>query len=156
MTTTTASSTPVHNEEDLREITSLIHNIRSEQIFHSLWMTYLKSGMGQLKENQTGPAIWLVIVKTMAKQAINAGASENDACTTLVHDRLRQINDKIQKYQTELDLAKSRLPNDQEAVYQTIETLIEQKLENLRQKIEHKSALVQYDYKDRELELEFF
>ncbi|CAF1489852.1 unnamed protein product [Adineta steineri] len=156
MTTTTASSIPVYKEEDLRQITSLIHKIRSEEILHSLWMTYWKSGMGQLIENQTGPTIWPMIVKTIAKQAINADAAENDACTTLVHDRLREYNDKIQKYQTELGVLKSRLPNDGETVYQTIETLIEQKLENLRQKIEHKITLVQYDYKDRALELEFF
>ncbi|CAF1364388.1 unnamed protein product [Adineta steineri] len=157
MTTTTASSIPVHNEEDLRQITSLTHKIRSEQIFQSLWITYWKSGMGQLIENQIGPTIWPVIVKTMAKQAINAGASENDACMSLVHDRLRQFNHKIQNHQTELGLLKSRLPNDhRETVYQTIETLIVQKLENLRQKIEHKITLVQYDYKDRALELEFF
>ncbi|CAF3996756.1 unnamed protein product [Adineta steineri] len=127
MTTTTVSSIPVYKEEDLRQITTLIHNIRSERIFHSLWMTYLKSGMGQLKENQTSPAIWPMIVKTMAKQAINADASENEACTTLVHDRLREFNDKLQRYQTELDLLKNRLSNGhREKVYQTIETLTEQ------------------------------
>ncbi|CAF4086388.1 unnamed protein product [Adineta steineri] len=156
MTTTTTSSIPVHNKEDLRQITTLIHKIRSEQIFHSLWMTYLKSGIGQLIENQTGPAIWPMIVKTMAKQAINAGAAENDACMSLVHDRLREFNDNIQKYEIEIDLLRNRLSNDRETIYQTIETLIEQKLESLRQKIEHTITLVQYDYKDRALELEFF
>ncbi|CAF2989680.1 unnamed protein product [Rotaria sp. Silwood2] len=152
---TTVSSVPSQNEQDLRDMAILIHRIKSEQIFQSLWMTYLKSGTGQLKVDPIGPSVWPLQVRTIVKQANKTGSNENVTCMALVKDRLHEFNVRIQQYQTELDIYKYRLQGNRETIYQTIETFIQQYLETLRKKIEHKIILVQYDYNDRVLELEF-
>ena len=144
-----------HEEEDLRQIAVLMHKLVSEQLFQSVWAAYFKSGTGLLQINQRGPSIWPLHVKATVKQAIDAGTDENTACMKLVQDRLREFHDKIQNHQTELDHLKNHLPGDQEAIYQTIERYLQQKLASLRRKIEHTIVLVQYDYNDRALELEF-
>ena len=149
------SSATSHEEEDLRQTALLMHKLISEQLFQSVWVAYFKSGTAQLKMNQTGPSIWPLNVKTMVKQAIDAGTDENDACMKLVQDRLRESHAKIQNYQTELDHLKNHIQGDREAIYQKIERYLQQKLASLRGKVEHNVALVQYDYNDRALELEF-
>ncbi|CAF2037669.1 unnamed protein product [Rotaria magnacalcarata] len=154
-TTTTASSTSSQNEQDLRQMAILIHRIKSEQIFQSLWMTYLKSGTGQLKIDQIGPPIWPLQVRTIVKQANKAADNQNDACMQLVQERLDEFKTKVQQYEIQINNLKHRLQGNKEAIFRTIETFIQQNQENFRQKMEHKIKLVQYDYNDRALELEF-
>ncbi|CAF4608327.1 unnamed protein product, partial [Rotaria socialis] len=55
---TITSSASVRYEQELRQMAILIYRIKSEQIFQSLWITYLKSGTGQLHINQRGPSVW--------------------------------------------------------------------------------------------------
>ncbi|CAF2831409.1 unnamed protein product [Rotaria sp. Silwood2] len=155
ITTTITSSASVRYEQDLRQIAELIHKIKSLEILLSLWMTYLKSGTGQLHFNQRGPSVWPNQVKTIIKKINNRVGNENDACMQLVQERLDKFRTKIQQYEIRLDNLKHRLQGDKDTIFRTIETFIQQNQENFHQKIEHKIKLVQYDYNDRVLELQF-
>ncbi|CAF4548417.1 unnamed protein product [Rotaria socialis] len=152
---TITSSASVRYEQELRQMAILIYRIKSEQIFQSLWITYLKSGTGQLHINQRGPSVWPTQVQTIVKQANNAADNQNDACMKLVQERLDEFKTKIQQYEIQINNLKHRLQGNKEAIFRTIETFIQQNQENFRQKMEHKIKLVQYDYNDRALELEF-
>lgn len=119
-------------------------------------MTYLKSGTGQLYINQRGSPVWPIQVKTIVRKTNNRMGNENYACVQLVQERLDQFRSKIQHYGIELDNLKSCLQcGDEETIFRTMETFIQQNQENFRQKIEHKIKLVQYDYNDQVLELQF-
>ncbi|CAF4619063.1 unnamed protein product, partial [Rotaria socialis] len=91
----------------------------------------------------------------IVKQANNAADNQNDACMKLVQERLDEFKTKIQQYEIQINNLKNRLQGNKEAIFRTIETFIQQNQENFRQKMEHKIKLVQYDYNDRALELEF-
>ena len=154
-TATTSLAESLHTEDDVRQIAMITHKIISTQLFQSLWMAYQKSGTGQLNMNQTGPLIWPLTVKSSLKKPIAADANEDDLCMALVMTRLYAFAERIQNYQTELDKYTICLRGDREAIHQTIQRFLQHTLENLRRKIEHKITLVQYDYNDRVLALEF-
>lgn len=158
-TTTTATITSVGAkcyEEDLRTIAVLIYQIKSLKILLSLWTTYLKSGTGQLHINQRGPSVWPTQVQTIVRKINNNVArNQNNACMQLVQERLDKFRTKMQQYEIQLDHLKRRLQGNKETVFHTIEMFIQQNQENFREKIDHKINLVQYDYNDRVLELQF-
>lgn len=154
--TATTTGATANNEEQLYEVAIFTHKMKCEQIFESLWLVYLRSGLGQLYPNQIGPSVWPINVKTTVQEETQKELNTNDACLSLVQQRLHGFKTRIQAYHTELDTCKSCLPDYyREPIYQTIERFIEQNLESLQQKIQHKIALVHYEYKDRVLELEF-
>jgi hypothetical protein len=145
--------------EDLRQVAILIHQIMSSHILHSLWTTYLKSGMGELKGQQqltqASVLFWPLKVKSMVTKDIRAGTNEHDACMTFVQKRLSELEENMKQYRTELNVRESRLHGYTQAIRRAIETFVQQGVDSLQRDIEHKIVLVQFDYNDRVLELEY-
>ena len=105
--------------------------------------------MGTLKSDQSHIIIvWPTEVKSFVmKHAIN----EDEACLTYVNNYLHHLDDKMKQYQSELNTKKNHIRVD----IQMIEMYVQQGLESLRIETEYKIALVQYDYNDHVLELEY-
>lgn len=139
--------------EELRQMAILMYQWSMAHLQKSLWMAYLQSGTGQLKSTHptdvTGPHIW---PPEVTQSMMNTNKSADDpTCLTYVTQYVCELNDKIEQYQSALDVNKSRLSN----YVQTLETYVQQGLESARQEIAYNIALVHYGYTDRVLELAF-
>ena len=138
-----------HIKKELRQIAILMYKIMSIQMSYSLWTIYLKSGIGTLNSDQPHAIkVWPIEVKSLVmKQATN----EDETCLSYVNNYLRHLDEKMKRYQTELNTKKGHLNIDT----QIIQMFVQQGLESYRMEIEHKITLVQYDYNDYVLEMEY-
>ncbi|CAF1097680.1 unnamed protein product [Adineta ricciae] len=183
-TTTTTVSNSVINIEQLRQIALLIHKIGLNNLNISLWITYLCSGTGQMKNIQehlekqdfteeelpTGAAttsqasrllLWPQEVKTSLIKnkytTLELSDIGHQTCLQYVHHRIRQFRDSNTYYDEQLQERKKQLNN---GLIQNIENAIRQFVEEYGISIHHISiegqiAAVTYNYNDRLLELEF-
>ncbi|CAF1506248.1 unnamed protein product, partial [Rotaria sordida] len=161
-TTTTITST--NKFEDFRQMAISIHHIKYNQILHSLWTIYLKSGLDELKTScsikqpSLTAQLWPISVRSIVKNNIHSSVNEHNACLTYVKERLAELEKHIQQYQSNLSHQTNRLStvvNNLLIIRQNIETFIEEKLTYLRRRIEHKIQLVNYDYDEYILELQY-
>ena len=142
--------------EELRQMALLIHEHSMIKLETSLWTTYLKSGTGQLDVNQMhnddkfNPQIWPIEVQqSMMKHSINN--TDHFTCLTYVTQYICELDKKMEQYQTKLNVQKAQLLD----YLKLIETFVRQTLESVRLETEHHIALVQYNYNDRVLELNY-
>lgn len=138
-----------HIKKELRQIAILMYKIMSIQMSYSLWTIYLKSGIGTLNSDQPHAIkVWPIEVKSLVmKQATN----EDETCLSYVNNYLRHLDEKMKRYQTELNTKKGHLNIDTHI----IQMFVQQGLESYRMETEHKITLVQYDYNDYVLEMEY-
>lgn len=148
--------------EDFRQIASCIHHIKYNEALFSLWTAYLKSGLGELQSeaqprNPLSPSVWSIPIKSTVKNSIRQGINEHDACLIYVQNRLLKLQNDIQQSQINLMNQTKHLPDhpSSASIAQGIEKFVENKLSNLRDKIQHKIQLLHYDYKERILEEQY-
>jgi len=147
--------------EDLRQMAVLIYHLFIINLEKSLWLTYMKAGTDKFNSNQVkndnnnnkiDRCIWPIEVQTTMKKSIkNNNHDNNTNCLTFATQYLSDLENKIKNYETQLNIAKNRLREH----LQTIELFIQQKLESFRLRIVHQIELVQYNYNDRMLELQY-
>ncbi len=146
--------------EDLRPMAVLIYHLFNINLEKNLWLTYVKAGTGKLNTNQIDnnsnidPCIWPIKVQSAMKKSINNSSSSNNDntnCLAFATQYLSDLENKIKNYETQLNIEKKRLPEH----LQPIELFIQQKLQSFRLQIEHEIELVQYNYNDRMLELQY-
>ena len=69
--------------EHVRQVAIYIHQIKYNEILHSLWTVYLQSGLGKLEtpqySNQQQPHLWPEPVKAMVKTDVRSGIQEETA-----------------------------------------------------------------------------
>lgn len=96
----------------LRQIAILKHQIDALHSSKQISLIYLRSGKGELREPEpeitpVDRRVWPSQVKSAmlaAKPATYQG-DEHLACVNLVHQRIRQTEEKIQRYQRQVDEA---------------------------------------------------
>ncbi|CAF2907418.1 unnamed protein product [Rotaria sp. Silwood2] len=156
--TATATLSP-NKLDNYRAIAILIHRIKYIEILYSLWKVYLQSGLGQLKShytrNEPGPQLWVKPVQSMVKVTVRSGTEEHQACLAYVERRLDDLNKARLKSYADLQIQKICLPPNSIIIQQAIEKFIEDNLICLRKKIEYKIQLVQYDFDERILQLDY-
>ena len=142
--------------EELRQLAIRIYQISIIDLQKMLWTTYWKAGTGKLKSNhQTNddhhisPSLWPIEIQRMMKERINK--TDDASCLAFVTEHLSALDKEINQYQSELMIQKNQWFN----YIQIIETFVRQGLEPIRMEIEHQIALVQYNYNDYVLELEY-
>lgn len=163
------------NIEELRKIAILVYKTKFIQNYQALWMTYLKSGMGQLplisqsqQQQQliypTNLPIWPKEMKAIMQQQQQSLAKksektvdENDICKTFANNYLDELNAELKQHQTELHI---KIANHFNVSYVTtirtqMEKYMEENLSSLRMEMKHKIQLVHYDYHIRALKLEY-
>jgi hypothetical protein len=90
------------------------------------------------------------------KNSVRQGINEHNACLVYVQNRLLELEKGIQQSQINLQNQIKRRPDYSSSnIAQAIEKFVENKLSNVRDKIQHKIQLVHYDYKERILEEQY-
>jgi hypothetical protein len=116
--------------QEFRYVAILMHKIILLDIIHSLWITYRKSGMGDLpsmlQANHSNTNVWPTEVQSLIKQKQIQNINEDEACLMFVNNCLQKLNDKNQEYRKELHFRTSRLRNYTPRIQQTMEKYIEQ------------------------------
>lgn len=151
--------------EDFRQIALCIHHIKYNENIYSLWMVYLKSGMGELQQKQQQHnsrhtlivQVWPTSIKSKVKKDIRSGIKEYDACLAYVKDRLNTFEKNIAKAQAHLNDRLKRLYYhlSPTVIREAIEKFVENNLIHERARIQHKIQLVHFDYHERSLELQY-
>jgi hypothetical protein len=150
--------------EELRKIAMLIYKMMFIRTYHTLWMTYLKSGMGQLISQSQKPlpiystnlTIWPKQVQTILKSSIKTDKTdENKICNTFVNNYLHELDGELKKYQIELNIKINNFNGYTLRIGQMIETYIETNLRSFRIRNQHEIELILYDYHIRALKLEY-
>jgi hypothetical protein len=134
------------------------------ETYHTLWMTYLKSGMGQLISPSPKPLIyptnlpiWPKQVKAIVKSSTKMNKTdENTIFNTFVNNYLRELDSELKKYQIKLNIKINNFNNHTLPIRQMIETYIETNLRSFRAKIQHEIELIHYDYHIGALKLLYY
>ena len=154
------------NEEDLRQIAILMHKLAVNNLQKDLWMTYIKSGTGRLKQpevNETfipSPRIWPVKVKSfiLPKRITTNMSSEDEdnACLDVVDRFMCELNSKCEHYQQQLMEKKTSFIGYTDVIEKGLQMFIEQQaIQFLRWKCELKQALVYNEYQDQMFQLKY-
>ena len=141
MTTTTAV-----NIDALRKASILIYKIMVIQTYHLLWTTYLRSGQGKLigTSNQTTVALWPKEMKIFLPQNNTKNQTDdNESYLSLASRQWHELDRQLQQNQIELNTKMT-------------ETYVEKNLRSFRMGIEHRIALINYDYYIRALKTRIF
>ena len=137
--------------EELRQVAIWMHRIQWIVIEKSLWRVYFQCGTGQLK-NVDSSAI--VHFQMWPSEVIEHG-SEHEACLAYVNARLRQLEDKEQECRERLDTIKQQLSSYSSPVDQAMQAFVQRNIQAFRAECELKKTLVECDYEEKLLALEF-
>ena len=132
----------------LRDISTLIHKIRLNEIIESLWIIYRKSGMGELQSTQPNKKIWPIEVQLLMKQSHIENVNDDTVCLDFVDNYLNVLKHIREQYQRELNMKTNHLSDYTYTMQNAIKEFIQQGLESLRLEIAEQIALVQYHYRD--------
>lgn len=158
------------NIEDLRHVANLVHDLNLTNLLISQWQMYLQSGTGQLKVSfpqqqrlrlKTYPSIWPVEVKKamLREGAVNA-RTESDIdgtqCLSFTQQYLGRLRSGVQNLESQLNHRKRHLRGLTDEMQQAIEQYVFQHCMNEADlRIQKNILVVEYNYRDRLLELEF-
>ena len=149
--------------ESLRQVAILKHQIAALQISKQISLIYLQSGKGELKEPEAeitpvDRRVWPTQVKSamLAAKSTTYEGDEHLACVHLVHQRVRQMEEKIQWCQRQVDEAKQSLFGLTPAMDEAIESFVrEHGIRPLEMKRDLKIALLGHDYDAKIIERQY-
>ncbi|CAF3403989.1 unnamed protein product, partial [Rotaria socialis] len=163
------------NIEDARTMAAIIDNLECVNVDKSLWIIYLQSGTGELQSEQriitavnssvvvSNLQIWPAEVKAkMIKHGHTTTTNPNDidheSCVDYVHRVLIKYQNLKTYYETNLQDIKQRLSYClTDEIEQIIIKFVQQHGITLyRVPVEGLIAVVEYDYKDRLIQSEFY
>ena len=148
--------------ESLRHIAILIYKIMCIQLYRLLWVTYLKSGVGQLinpSQTKLSCSTTIPIWPKQLKKLIQLPAGkitndEHDFYLKFVGNHLYELEQRIELFYMELNSKTRNFDGYTIAVQKSIEAYIEQKLLPYHREITNQIELIHYDYHIRALKLE--
>lgn len=161
--------------EYFRQIALLTHHLAFIDLNITLWTTYLRSGTGKLKLGEQlqqittmatsvyqNLSIWHKEVKSSMIDegyvtVTDANEINHDTYLNYVHSKLHKFRDQTVFYQNQLDERKQRLNNSfTDEIGQAINQYVEDYgIALFRISTETKIAIVEYDFNDRLIELEY-
>ncbi|CAF3729036.1 unnamed protein product [Rotaria socialis] len=148
---------------DLQHISILMYKMHILSIYHSLWTTYWKSGLGQLIKQQknyvfysTNISIWpkeikRIIITTMNEQHTDTYTSSMD----LVCYHRQELERQLRQIQIQWNEKVNHLSGYNLKVEQLLQDYIIQNQDEFQKEIEHKIELVTYDYHIEAIKQEF-
>ena len=158
---TMEQATTNNNTEQLRKIVILIYKVMFIQTHRTLWITYWKSGIGQLLSPSDQQSIypihfhiWPKELKITLQNSMKLNKSnEDEICTNFVQNYLHELNHQLQQYENDLTKRKRDSVGYTLDAELMIKTYIERNLSDLRMEIDHQIELVYYDYHIQALKL---
>ncbi|CAF3049447.1 unnamed protein product [Rotaria sp. Silwood2] len=152
-------------QDDLIQISILIYKINLLSIYHSLWTTYWKSGVGQLIEQTSEQSnyvvysmnipIWPKEIKRIITAMNEKNANIHTSPMELVCYHRQQLEKQLRETQIEWNEKVNHLSGYNLKVEHLLENYINEHLHELLQEIEHKKKLVTYDYHIEAIKQEF-
>lgn len=144
--------------EELRQIALCIHKIECLRLDKLLWTTYLRSGTGTLIESQKSLLLWPKEVKSKMITQGDPDDMNHEMCLNYVKNVLQKFDDEIISYETMLSERKENVQLYWTSeIEDSIEKFVEQFISiHVRLPQEARIAIVEYDYKDRLFQLEFY
>ena len=136
--------------ESLRRIAILKHQIAALQINKQISLVYLRSGKGELREPE--PEITPVdrrVWPTQVKSAMSLTREEDEhvAYEHLVHQRVRQTDEQIQRYQRQVNEAKQSVFGLTASMDEAMDAFVEEHgIRPLRMKRDLKIALLEHEF----------
>ncbi|CAF1468680.1 unnamed protein product, partial [Rotaria sordida] len=153
------------NIEYLREIAILIHQLECIDLDILLWTTYLRSGTGTLKPQATTSTLllWPLEVKQrMIDRGQTTASDPNEidhaSCLNYVQRVLQKFRNQTEHYQAQLKERKKRLNNCWTCeIGEAITKFVQRHVTPIyKVPTEGQIAIVQYDYNDRLIQLEYY
>lgn len=145
--------------EQIRSIAILMYKLLCLEMVHSLWMIYQRSGKGELTTTTTTTTVpmdafvnrkvWPQEVYSFIPLEEVKSSEDEELCLNLVHDCLRQVNEKSEEYRRELRVSTSSLSNYTPQIEEIMEKIIRRQLIYLRIEFDYQIALVHYSYTDQ-------
>ncbi|CAM4969512.1 unnamed protein product [Rotaria socialis] len=162
LSTMAIQTTNHHDRKKLRHIVILLHKIKVIPMYHRLWTTYLKSGLGHLMMESkqkfnypTNLKIWPKEMKTMLQSAMIDATNEHEIFVDFVNHHLHELDHQFKHIQMEWNRKANNFNGYTLIVEKLFEKYIEQNLSYLRMEIEHKIELIHYDYHMQAVKIEF-
>ncbi|CAF3845136.1 unnamed protein product [Rotaria sp. Silwood1] len=118
------------HRDELRDIAILLYKIMLLQIYHRLWTTHLKSGMGQLINDSEKQFIYPTNLQIWSKEI----------------KYISELDHQLKQNQMEWNRKANNFNGYTFIVEKLMEKYIEQNLCSLHMEIEHQIELVHYDY----------
>jgi len=142
--------------ENLKEIAILMYRMMLLELVKSLWITYRKSGTGDLSSmkfsiNVLNNKVWPSEVKSFMKLSKFNRTMNNDeenSCLNFVNDCLNQLDNQNEQYRQQMTMKTGQLIGYTYIVEHNIKSFIEEMLTCERIENDRHMALVQYHYMD--------
>lgn len=151
---------------DLQHISILMYKMHILSMYHSLWTTYWKSGLGQLIKQQknyifysTNISIWpkeikRIIITTMNEQQQEHTDTYTSAMDLVCYHR-QELERQLRQIQIQWNEKVNHLSSYNLKVEQLLQDYIIQNQDEFQKEIEHKIELVTYDYQIEAIKQEF-
>jgi hypothetical protein len=151
---------------DLRQMAFFQHQIGHFTQLHHLWSTYLRAGIGSLKEDndtsdeekdvskQIDRRYWCEEVTSLVEGNLNLTQEQRHrACQDLVYHYLDEYSEKTRFYEYQFHQAKEDLSYWTSAMEEKIQTLVQQYgIKPLQIKHQHQLAVLTCEYEDHILQ----
>jgi hypothetical protein len=151
---------------DLRQMAFFQHQIAHFTQLHHLWSTYLRAGIGSLKEDndiseeeedvskQVDRRYWCEEVTSLVEGNLNLTQEQRHrACQDLVYHYLDEYSEKTRLYQYQFHQAKEDLSYWTSAMEEKIQTFVQQYgIKPLQIKYKHQIAVLTCEYEDHILQ----
>ena len=159
-------TTTIISIDDLRSLAILKHKIAIIKLDRKLWTFYLKLGKGQCETSESNKTnvdrcMWPMAIKKLCSSTmdiidVSEKDDEHQSCEMIVDQHLEELNEReelyfMEYYEKKVDFI--GLTNEME---QTMDTFVQQySIVPYEMKWNHKIALLQYNYDEKLLELEY-
>lgn len=152
-----------YHRNELRKIALLIYKRKVLQMYHLLWTTYLKSGIGQLMNDSeqqfnyptTNLQIWPKELKTILNSRNIHETNENKVYMNFTQDYINEFDHELKQNQTEWNRQVNSFNGYTLNIEKFLENYIEKNLSTLHMEIEHQIELVYFDYHIQAIKQEY-
>lgn len=154
-------------QDDLQDISFLIYKMNILAMYHSLWTTYWKSGLGQLIKQASSEqqhyvvysmniSIWPKEIKQIIKSINEQNSNNYISSMDLVCYHREELEKQLRETQIEWNKRVHHFSGYNMKVEQLLQNYIQQHLNEFQKEIEHKIKLVTYDYHIEAIKQEFY
>jgi len=148
--------------EEIRDIAFCMHYKATYETLYHLWSLYLRSGTGQLKENNETTyskerCYWSKHVQALlCTTHPTTQEDQQEAYELLVNQRMQHYSDNVDYYEKEVNDKEYTMIGLTSTIKRTVETCVKQYgMTALRMKCDFAIALLYYDYDDHLLQVEY-
>lgn len=150
---------------DLRQMAFFQHQIAHFTELHHLWSTYLRAGIGSLKDDndtskeedvskQIDQRYWCSEVNSLVEGNLNLTQEQRHrACQDLVYHHLDEYSEKIRLYEYQFHQTQENFPYWTSTIDENIQTFVQQYgIKPLQIKYKHQIAVLTCEYEDHILQ----